>query len=370
MTVYVIDIHPTFQADLDPADVAAAGVMGLICKVTEGSGWYRAGYHDKATRAKQAGLLFSAYHFLRSESSGASQAAWTKQCMGSDWGDVPVMLDWETSVSGTKALASTAVAYINEVRRLGGKCWLNYLPKWYWSQIGQPSLATGVLSTLDLIQSSYGDNPSGPPGVLYPGDTSPRWNGFGGVGVDLLQFGSNCRIPGYGGPLDINARRFTTTRIGLAATGWFYDPRPDNVPDEQGDATMFADEFNNPNLKFKVPSDLIQAYHDAGYTGVDANSSNTPNRLAWLADLRGVQATKTARDLAVTMMAFIADEEIDDATVHQQLTAIIADIDAMEAGTIDVEALALSLAAKLGPAQAVALAEVLGRTSLQVNPAP
>lgn len=221
MTVFGVDISPAFQGSLNVASLPAAGISYLSCKVTEGTGWSKQAYHDFSAAAKQAGLLLSAYHFLRAESSGAAQADWCRACMGSDWGTVPVMLDWETSVANTDASAATANAFVARARQLGGLVTQVYCPAWFWPRIGSPSLTTGPVGDLALIQSSYVAG-SGSAAVLYPGDASPRWSGFGGKPVSILQFSSRCTLPGYGSTVDINAYR--GTRDQMAATGWFYDP--------------------------------------------------------------------------------------------------------------------------------------------------
>lgn len=289
MTIFGVDFHPTFQSTLDMADLKQAGMTFALCKVTEGSGWFRDGYHRFSAAAKAQGLLFCAYHFLRSESSGQAQAAWTKACMGPDWGTVPVMLDWETSVSNTDAGASTAAAYVAAVAGLGGRVTLNYCPRWFWSRIGSPNLAAAGLSSMALIQSSYVAG-TGTAAVLYPGDTSSRWNGFGGKTVSILQFSSNCRVPGYGGPLDINAYR--GTRADLAATGWFHDPDP--ALNEEADVNL--------GDRSKLLPELLPHYLAAG-AKVSASTEQSVER--WIQDgvLRGYEARSEAKAARVAAEA-------------------------------------------------------------------
>lgn len=237
MTVFGVDVSPAFQAGLNVASLPAAGISYLSCKVTEGTGWYKPAYHDFSTAAKQAGLLVSAYHFLRAESSGAAQADWCRACMGDDWGAIPLMIDWESSVANTDASAATANAFAARARQLGGLVTQVYCPAWFWPRIGSPSLTAGPIGDLALIQSSYVAG-SGSAAVLYPGDASTRWNGFGGKAVSILQFSSRCTLPGYSSTVDINAYR--GTRAQLAATGWFYDPKGDTM-DPTTPVTIDAD---------------------------------------------------------------------------------------------------------------------------------
>ncbi|WP_246024113.1 hypothetical protein [Nocardia yunnanensis] len=55
-----------------------------------------------------------------------------------------------------------------------------------------------------LIQSSYVGG-TGFATELYPGYTSPYWNGFGGKAVDLLQFTDAAQVAGH--TVDANAFR-------------------------------------------------------------------------------------------------------------------------------------------------------------------
>lgn len=245
MTTFWADIHPSFQSTLDVGVLHPAGTVALAVKVSEGTSWHRDRYHHFSLRAREEGLGLAAYHFLRSESSGVAQAHWTRDVMRGDWPRVPVMLDWETSVAGTSANANTAANYIREVRRLGGRVSMLYCPRWYWSQIGSPSLAAEPFRDVALVQSSYGANNVGTIAGLYPGDGSPRWTGYASRSVEVLQYGSRCRIPGYSGNLDINAYRGTERQ--LRNRGLFYWSR-----DEE--STMSWSE------KLTVPPDFVRLF--------------------------------------------------------------------------------------------------------------
>lgn len=356
MTVYGVDFHPTFQSGLDVADLRRAGMAFALCKVTEGSGWYRKAYHSFSDAAKANGLLFSAYHFLRSESSGEAQAAHCRRSMGDDWGVVPVMLDWETSVDNTWADAGDAVTFVNEVRRLGGRIHLNYLPHWYWDRISKPNLATGVLGSLALIQSSYVAG-TGTAAVLYPGDASTRWNGFGGAKVSILQFSSNCQVPAYPGPLDINAYR--GTRAQLAATGWFHDPNPAlNQEDDVAFTELVTAEM--------IGADVVAAFARTGSGWSDMRAA----RLLAQAALRGLEAKKAVGDLGAAFKAYVADDAADDVTEAQARAELAAKVDMVLAnlhGSADPVAIARAIVDVLPADLAQQVVHELGT---QLAPAP
>lgn len=326
MTIFGVDFHPVFQSGLDMASLKQAGMTFALCKVTEGSGWYRDGYHRFSAAAKSQGLLFCAYHFLRSESSGQAQADWCRAKMGADWGRVPVMLDWETSVSNTNASPADAVAFITRATTTGGRVTLNYCPRWFWDRIGRPALTQPWIGRLGLIQSSYVSG-TGRAEDLYPGDQSQRWTGFGGRQVDILQFSSKCQVPGYAGPLDINAYR--GTRAQLAATGWFHDPNP--ALNEEDDMDL-GDEST-------IPSDLVPFFNAAG-SKVQAGAKDTVNRLLWLASLRGLEAKKTAGEAKTAALA-AGKVEIDYDLLAAKVAALIPP---GTGGPVDLAAVATAVA--------------------------
>jgi hypothetical protein len=68
---------------------------------------------------------------------------------------------------------------------------LSYIPRWYWQEIGSPDL-TGVPG---LVASDYVDG-SGYASVLYPGDNSDLWAGYGGVEPAILQFTDSAEVAG------------------------------------------------------------------------------------------------------------------------------------------------------------------------------
>lgn len=341
-----IDVHPTFQAGLNVASLPGQGYTFFSCKITEGTGWFRAGYFGFEAAALQAGLLFNAYHFLRSESTGAAQAQWVRSCMGSSWGRIPVMMDWETSVSGTLAPISTANAFINEVVRLGGRVGLDYCPRWFWSALGSPSLATGSVGTVGIITSSYGTNPVAP---AYPGDTSTRWAGYGGRTPVVLQYGSRERVAGYSGDLDVNAYR--GTRAQLSAQHFFYDP----TPNTQEDDVSFADNLTPlGDLAPFFPDDI----------NVTAKTQWSADYALKLAVLYGASARVAAQNVGGqvaqlrTALGTIASgvasiDGLDDQT-RADIAGVKTELDRVEAALADGTAITLT------EAQLAQLAERIG----------
>src|SRR5262245_60705264 len=60
----VIDLSHWNEVD-DWDEVLADGIIAVIHKATEGSSYVDDTYHERKDAARQAGLLWGAYHFLR-----------------------------------------------------------------------------------------------------------------------------------------------------------------------------------------------------------------------------------------------------------------------------------------------------------------
>jgi hypothetical protein len=175
----------------------------VIIKATEGSGWRSQYFGGNLQRARDAGRLVAAYHYVRADSSAADQVANVRAVVPLD---VPVIPDVEAN-SGDIALANDIV---NRLRGAGYTVPFLYLPRWYWQQIGSPSLA----GLPPLWSSHYPDNIIGSLPSEWAQVPASYWSGYGGLPVGILQFTSSASVGGRA-PLDANA--FQGTRDELAA---------------------------------------------------------------------------------------------------------------------------------------------------------
>ncbi|WP_405490495.1 GH25 family lysozyme [Nocardia sp. NBC_00511] len=199
MTIYGIDISNNNGGDIDLSLVKAEGFEFVFCKVSEGDGfldWTWPHYRDAA---QAAGLAVAGYHYLRGDSDVNAQA----QVFCSNLGEMPAMVDFEANSGGM----DTFWAFVRACNSRGVEISLSYIPRWYWQNIGRPDLS----QVPGLIQSSYVSGRGGAASVMYPGDDSTFWNGFGGKTVDLLQFTDAAQVAGH--LLDANA--FQGTRFEL-----------------------------------------------------------------------------------------------------------------------------------------------------------
>lgn len=171
----------------------AEGIEYIILKATEGTGFTDSRFQANLTKARNAGMLVAAYHYQRSAFSAVAQVEHIKRNIPRD---VPVIPDVEHG-SGSASLTRQIV---DELLRAGYKVPVTYFPRWYWQQIGSPSL----VGLPPLWSSRYPDNTQGGLWDEYNDAPSSYWNGFGGLPVAILQFSSSGRVAGYA-PLDLNA---------------------------------------------------------------------------------------------------------------------------------------------------------------------
>lgn len=187
MTVFYIDIS-SFQVGIN-----LAGWHAVCSKITQGTGYTNPYWMRFKGQAAAAGAFFFGYHFLTA-GNGAGQADyyWSRA------GKLPAMIDMESTGSSHPGVGD-AVSFRDRLRSHGGICTTIYLPRWYWQQIGSPSLNPFVTRGLHLVSSQY---------TSYS-DSGPGWRGYGGFSnADVWQYTSSLRTGGMGA-VDGNAYRGT-----------------------------------------------------------------------------------------------------------------------------------------------------------------
>lgn len=142
-----------------------AGTVAVFAKATEGTTFTDKFYAHFKGEASRVGAVFGAYHFLH-RGDGAAQA---RHCFSVVGAGVSVMVDCEPT-TGSNPTVQDVVDFVTEYRALGGLVSLVYLPKWYWKNLGSPSLAKLTALKLGLVSSAY-------PGSYS--DTGEGWSRYG-----------------------------------------------------------------------------------------------------------------------------------------------------------------------------------------------
>ena len=205
MTIWGIDVSHN-QSGLDPKKVKQEGFSFMYGKVTEGQGFRDPNFAEFRDAAKAAGMLFAAYHFLRSDSSAAEQAANTAAAIGDK--SIPVIIDCEIN-RGSRPNLQNARDYAAALGHLGVRASAIYLPHFWWQSLGSPSLAGWK-----LVQALYPNNRHDFASRIYPGDNDSAWNSMGGVVPSILQFGDQVKLSSYtANVVDADAFRGTLDQL-------------------------------------------------------------------------------------------------------------------------------------------------------------
>lgn len=198
MVTFGLDISHHQDLALDLAQARREGIDFVFLKSTEGSSFVDPEFAANLAEARTAGQLVAAYHYVKSNATAAAQVANVARVVPKN---VPVIPDVEAGSGGVALVRD----FVNQLRAAGYRVPLLYLPRWYWQQIGSPSLA----GLPPLWSSRYPDNVVGTLGSEWAQAPASYWNGYGGLTVAVLQFTSSARVAGHQ-PLDANA--FNGTR--------------------------------------------------------------------------------------------------------------------------------------------------------------
>jgi hypothetical protein len=180
--------------------ISLAGQQAVCVKATEDGGntqdrYQNPDYTRAMAEATRLGLVKMAYHFLRKDNP-AGEADYAFSIIGHG---VATMIDAEAS----QVNVADILAFHHEYRARGGLSRLVYLPRWYWSDLGEPDLSPLVSAGLGLVSSNYqsATDPTNGPG----------WQPYGGMTPVISQFTNNGTVNGRF--VDLNAFRGTVGQL-------------------------------------------------------------------------------------------------------------------------------------------------------------
>lgn len=237
MTIFYPDVSE-FQAG-----ARLRSAVAVCARASEGDWLTDSAFTSFKNQAATLGAFFFSYHFLESSSSASSQAALCYSIVK----NTPLMLDFEPInglgnprgarlgsshrlrpriwpaahrfigklIGGSFPSVAQAVAFVDAFRGLGGTCNALYLPKWYWQQLGSPSLAPFIDRKMVLVSSSY---------TLYT-DSGPGWQPYGGMAPSIWQYTDNFNLNGT--TCDFNAFKGTLDELKCVISG---QPKPPPPP--------------------------------------------------------------------------------------------------------------------------------------------
>jgi len=212
-TLFGVDVSE-HQDGMSLAQAKREGVEFAIIRTTDGTHRDRC-YRSHLDDAESAGLVTAAYHYLRNPSEGttvAQQVQASVEVMGDK--KRPVWIDVETP-------AGLHVDHIRQCKREFERhgvrvigCY-SYVP--YWEGRISPHEPDSHEFGAFWV-AAYGQNRSGAPRAIYPGDRHQQWDyPLGNQKPTMWQYGSNAQVAGY--TVDINAYRGSKAQLQALFTG-------------------------------------------------------------------------------------------------------------------------------------------------------
>lgn len=369
MVTYGLDLSHHQGSTLDFKALRAEGIEFAFLKSTEGSTFVDSEFVGNLSKARAAGMLVAAYHYVRSNATAAAQVVNVARVVPRD---VPVIPDVEANSGGVTLVRE----FVEQLRAVGYRVPLLYLPRWYWQQIGSPSLA----GLPPLWSSRYPDNVSRSLSDGLAKAPATYWAGYGGLGVTVLQFTSSARVAGHA-PLDADA--YIGTRDQLAAVlGQPQQEEDDPVKNlilaraAGGDAVWVGDGITRRHVADTNELDGLQYWigkkggdptiHenwvDLRVLGTDVTGLSADNVAGFL--WAGGPSTRDDDNTGVSPDSIMGRAKATEKTLADIKAAVSA-----VAAPVDLDVLADKVAARLGAGFASAVADEQDRRARDNDPA-
>jgi len=183
--------HNTIPSSLQPA--AGAGIVGVIHKCTEGTGYIDDKADNRFFLAKEAGLLWGLYHFARPGNMAAQVDFFLAAAAEISDAETMLVLDWEDA----GVSLDDAVEFLQLVEERSGRA-----PVLYSGHVLKEALAGSPdprISQYRLWLCQYASEP-----VLPPGYYDGWW---------AWQYTDKGEVPGVTAPTDLNAYDGTVDQL-------------------------------------------------------------------------------------------------------------------------------------------------------------
>lgn len=334
--IWGIDISD-YQPNFDLHRARREGYDFVIIKATEGSSWKGKWFRTHLDRARSAGMIVAAYHYVRN----GDVAGQVRNIQSMVPVDCPLILDVE---DGAGPLSVTW-DLTNRLRALGYRLPLTYIPKWYADKIGARNLA----GLPPLWYSRYPNSRAG--GALdvwnrNAGWLNTMWGGYYGLHVEILQFSDQGSLAGRS-PIDLNAYRGTREQLAALFNG-VATPAPAPAAPGGIESMAFGDRFKD-------------------WAGNDQDVLSWMNHMderLWRIDNflfgAGVEASRIPGDPNRTNGRDALMDTVARASIGMALTEQLhGKVDGLSAGGVNVDELANKVIEKLGPQIADAVANKL-----------
>lgn len=189
--------------------IKEAGVEFGFIKATEGTGYVNSSYERHRKAARRQGIPVGAYHFARPDSDDGpvAEAEHFLEVATPREADLLPVLDFEHPGLPPRELARWAKLWLRHVEKRIGEPPILYTYSSFWMSTVRNARG---FERYPLWLANYGKDD----GKVHAVRTVGSW-----PSVAVHQYTSKGRIPGYGGPLDLNRLRkgWTLERLRLGA---------------------------------------------------------------------------------------------------------------------------------------------------------
>lgn len=202
------DLSSEYTKGFTVAEAQRASCQFVVAKLsdgTKGTAPYMEAL-DILAAAKSVGMLALGYHYVRPDVPAKVQAEMFAGQLRRAW--ATGMLDVEAG--DAKAVDLTREIALG-VDTAGSWVAFTYLPRWWWSQVGSPSLA----GLPPVWASRYVTGVTGSPASIANGIKSDWWAPYGGKSPAVLQYTDRATIGRY--TMDASAFRGSRAALDVLA---------------------------------------------------------------------------------------------------------------------------------------------------------
>ena len=213
---FVLDISGAQGPNIDFTKVKTSGISGVWLKATEGVGSPDGSFASNCTKARSAGLVYGAYHYLHARAGGAEAQDGTQQaddfCNAYLSGrcELPPMVDVESAGQATTDVTSWRVVlgqFIQRVHQRLGKTVVIYTSKGEWESFGL-GIATEFASYPLWVANTSGTQvPPVPKPWTKPSIWQYSWKGqVDGIPLPVdvsLFYGSRSKLEAWAGKVPL-----------------------------------------------------------------------------------------------------------------------------------------------------------------------
>ncbi|APR87771.1 Integrin-like repeats domain fused to lysozyme, LYCV glycosyl hydrolase [Minicystis rosea] len=206
-TVEGIDVS-SWQGNIDWSAVRGSGREFAFIRVSDGANYFDSKFDKNWSEARAVGMARGVYQFFRPGQDPIAQANLVLQHLGSDLGELPIVVDVEVSDGvGPATLNARLGQWISRIKQATGRTPMIYTSPGLW-----PSLSgSSQFADVKLWVAHWG--------ASCPTLPTP-WSNF-----SVWQYADNGHVPGISGNVDLD--RFNGTLADLKAHATSSAPRGD-----------------------------------------------------------------------------------------------------------------------------------------------